>query len=97
MTKKEIDRAKSVLDLQEYHGWPSTQEFINIINGNKIRIIEVTLDDIKRSVKLYGEPIQCLREKINRRRPLQGCPLSHDTLDFLQQPLLVELYDKRVE
>jgi len=26
MTKKEINRAKAALDLQEYLGWPSTQE-----------------------------------------------------------------------
>ena len=72
--------------MQEYLGWPSTQEYINIINGNEIRNIDVTVNDIKR------EPTQCLRGKMTRRRTL-----SHDTLEFLQQPLPIELYDKRIE
>ena len=92
MTKKEIERVQAARDLQEYLGWPSTQEYINIINGNEIRNINITEDDIKRAIALYGEPTQCLRGKMTRRRPL-----SHDTLEFLQQPLPIDLHDKRIQ
>ena len=92
MSKKEIERAQHARNLQEYLGWPSTQEFINIINGNEIRNIDITIDDIKRALVLYGEPTQCIRGKLTRRRPL-----PHDTMEFLQQPLPIELYDKRIE
>ena len=92
MTNKERERAKEARELQEYLGWPSTQEYINIINGNEIRNVDVTVDDIKRALILYGEPTACLKGKMTRRRPL-----SHDTMDFLQQPLPIQLLDKRVE
>ena len=92
MTNKERDRAKAARELQEYLGWPSTQEYINIINGNEIRNADVTVDDIKRALTLFGEPTACLRGKMTRRRPL-----SHDTLEFVQQPLPIQLHDKRVE
>lgn len=92
MTNKERDRAKTARELQEYLGWPSTQEYINIINGNGIRNADVTVDDIKRALTLFGEPTACLRGKMTRRRPL-----PHDTLEFVQQPLPIQLHDKRVE
>ena len=92
MIKKEIDRVKAALDLQEYLGWPSIQDFIKIINGNEIRNVNINVDDIKRAIHLYGIPAPCLKGKMKRRRPL-----SHDTLDFLQQPLPVEIHEKRVE
>ena len=92
MSKREIERAQSARELQEYLGWPSTKEFVNIINGNEIRNINITVDDIKRALVLYGEPTQCIRGKMTRRRPM-----SHDTMEFLQQPLPIELHDKRIE
>jgi len=67
ITKKEIDRAKAALDLQEYLGCPSTQEFINIMNGNEIRNININVDDIKRAINLYGLPTPCLKGKMKRR------------------------------
>jgi len=73
MTKKEIDRAKAALDLQEYLGWASTQE-LYIINGNNIRNININVNDIKKGIHLYGMPTPCLKGKMKRRRPL-----SHDT------------------
>ena len=63
MSNKERERAKNARELQEYLGWPSTQEYINIINGNEIRNVDVAVDDIKRALLLFGEPTACLRGK----------------------------------
>ena len=50
------------------------------------------VDDIKRALTLFGEPTACLRGKMTRRKPL-----PHDTLEFVQQPLPIQLHDKRLE
>ena len=92
MTSKEIERAKLALDLQEYLGWPSVDEFIKIVQRNEAKNININVDDIKRAVHLYGIPSPYLKGRMTRRRPLR-----QDQLDFLQSPLPVELYDKRIE
>ena len=53
MTKKEIERAKNAVEVQEYLGWPSIEEFLQIVRGNEGSNIDVTVDDIKRAVYLY--------------------------------------------
>ena len=92
MTKKEIDRAKKALQVQEYLGWPSVEEYLDIVRGNEIRNCDVTVDDIKRMLKLFGVPTAYIRGRMTRRKPLK-----HDPLENLQEPLPVELDDKRVE
>ena len=92
MTEKEVERAKAALDLQEYLGWPSIEEFLKIVRGNEGVNIDVNVDDIKRAVHLYGIPSAYLKGRMTRRRPLK-----HDTLDSIHEPLPVNLYDKRLE
>ena len=92
MTKKEIERAKNAVEVQEYLGWPSIEEFLQIVRGNEGSNIDVTVDDIKRAVYLYGIPTPYLRGRATRRRPLK-----HDPLDNLKDPLPIELHEKRLE
>jgi len=92
MTKKEIDRAQYAVEVQEFLGWPSVEDFLQIVRGNEGRNIDVTFDDIKRAVHLYGIPTPYLRGRTTRRRPLK-----HDPLENFQEPLPLELHDKRLE
>ena len=91
-TKREIERAKAAVELQEFLAWPSTAEFIEIIPKNQLKNCDVTIDDIKRAVYLYGEPVPYLQGRMTRRRPLKDDPLSR-----LQTPLPLELHEKRIE
>ena len=92
MTKNKIAWAKLAVEVQEFLGWPSVDEYIEIVRGNKIWNFNITIDDIKRSVDLYGVPTPYLHGYMTRR-----CPLKHDPLDHLQEPLPIELHDKRIE
>ena len=75
-TIREIERAKAAVELQEFLAWPSTAEFIDIIRKNQLKNCDVTIDDIKRAVYLYGEPVPYLQGRMTRRRPLKDDPLS---------------------
>jgi len=88
MTKKEIDRAQYAVEVQEFLSWPSVEEFLQIVRGNEGQNIDVTVDDIKRAVHLYGIPTPYLRGRTTRRRPLK-----HDSLENFQEPLPLELID----
>ena len=72
MTEEEVERAKAALDLQEYLGWPSIQEFLKIVRGNEGINIDVNVDDIKRAVHLYGIPSAYLKGRMTRRRATQA-------------------------
>ena len=50
MTKKEIKRAQNTVEVQEFLGWPSIEDFLQIVRGNEGSNIDVTVDDIKRAV-----------------------------------------------
>ena len=91
-TKKEIERAKAAVELQEFLAWPSTLEYLEIIRSNSLKNCDVTVDDIKRSVILYGEPVPYLQGRMTRKRPLRDDPLSR-----LLSPLPLELHEKRIE
>ena len=92
MSQREIDRAKAALDLQEYLGWPSIEEFLKIVRGNEARNIDIIVDNIKSAVHLYGIPSPYLRGRMRRHRPMK-----YDSLDHLQEPLPIELNHKRLE
>ena len=47
MTKREREHVKYARSVQEYLGWPSTKDFMDMIGGNNILNIDLTLDDIK--------------------------------------------------
>ena len=91
-SKKEVERVKYALEMQEFLSWPSTQEFLEIVAGNQLRNCDLTVDDIKQTAFLYGEPVPYLQGSMTRRRPLKDDPLS-----CLQTPLPMELHDKRLE
>ena len=91
-SKKEIARAKAARDMQEFLAWPSTKEFMEIVQGNFLRNCDVNTDDIKRALYLYGEPVPYLQGRMTRRKPLKDDPLAR-----LQSPLPAELHEKRIE
>ena len=62
--------------MQEFLAWPSTQEFMKIVEGNQLRNCDITVDDIKRVSDLFGEPVPFLKGRMTRRRPLKDNPLA---------------------
>ena len=61
-SKKEIARAKAARDMQEFLAWPSTKDFIDIVEGNFLRNYDINTDDIKRALYLYGKPVPYLQK-----------------------------------
>ncbi len=61
------------------------------MEGKQLRNCDLTFDDIKRAVFLYGKPVPYLQCKMTRRRPLKDDPLSR-----LKTSLPMELHDKRL-
>ncbi len=50
------------------NGYPSVLETIHVIqNGNMLNVPALTTDDVKRAVKLFGEPVGSVRWKTTRK------------------------------
>ena len=56
--------------LQEYIGLPSTEAFKSYINKNLILNCDTTIDDIDRSIKIYGTHRPLLQGKMTRKGTL---------------------------
>ena len=69
LSRREIERAEKACCIQEILGWPSTQDFQRIVANNLVSNCDVTVDDIKRAVAIYGEPIPILKGKMTRKSP----------------------------
>ena len=87
MSRREIERADKARRIQEILGWPSTQDFQRIVANNLVSNCDVSVDDIKRAVAIYGEPISVLKGKMTRKSPK-----SHGEL--VKLPLPEELHEK---
>ena len=57
-----------------------------------MRNLDLTVDDIKRAVFLYGKPVPYLQGRMTRHKPLE-----ENSLARLQLALPVELHNKRLE
>ena len=65
-SKREIARAEGAHRLQQTLGWPSVDQFRNIIGNNLVRNCSVTLADIDRAQYLFGTPTPLLQGKMTR-------------------------------
>ena len=90
MTNQEIENADRALVYQELLGWPSTTEFKKMVSNNLLMNCDITVDDIQRSVDLYGVPVPICKGKMIRKSPSQ-----HETMAKL--PLPPKLHDSRVD
>ena len=89
---KEIEQEKYALEVQEFLVWPSRQEFPRIVEGNQVRNLDLTVDDIERTVHLYGEPTPYLQGRMTRQKLLKDNSLAR-----MQLALLVKLHNKLIE
>ena len=53
-TNKEIKGAEAAREQQAQLGWPSDQEYYEIVRDNKINNSKGTVDDIQRAKHIYG-------------------------------------------
>ena len=65
-TKKEIAGAEGAHRLQQELGWPSVDQFRQIVANNQIRNSSITVDDIDRAQFIYGTPTPLLQGKMVR-------------------------------
>ena len=91
-SKREIDRAKYAVEVQEFLAWLSTQDFLSIEAGNHLKNCDLTVDNVTRSIILYGEPVPYLQGRMTRSKPIRDDPLSR-----LQLTLPHKLHEKRIE
>ena len=69
MTRAEKEKADRARDEQEYLCWPSTKEFLNIVETNQLKNCETSTEDIRRAVHIYGEPVPYLKRRMTRPKP----------------------------
>ena len=65
-TKREISGAEGAQRLQQELGWPSVDQFRQIVANNLIRNSTVTIDDIDRAQHIFGTPTPLLQGKMIR-------------------------------
>ena len=63
-SRREIQGAKNARILQQSLGWPSTTTYKSYVKNNLIRNCGVTIDDIERSLKIYGTPVPLIKGKM---------------------------------
>ena len=80
-TRQEIRGAELAREQQGQIGWPSDQEYYEIIRDNLIHNSKATLDDLRRAEYIYGGPaVNLLKGKtfytpVNTGRPIERVPL----------------------
>ena len=89
MSANETKQANTAQMYQEILQWPSTNDYKHILSHNLANNGPVNVDDVKRALDIYGEPIPLLRGKMKR-----PSPLVHDTMN--QLPLPPKLHDLRI-
>ena len=57
MTKREIEGAKKAKDLYMIMGYPSLEDFKNMIRQNMIMNCPITVADVENSIKIFGQDI----------------------------------------
>ena len=90
ISRREIEQADKARHYQELLGWPSTAEYLRIVDNNLVSNCDINADDIKRSLAIYGEPLPVLKGKMTRKTPK-----SHGEL--VKLPLPEELHEKRID
>ncbi len=66
-TKREVVRAQAARKLQNTLGFPSTRNFIDIVNSNVLNNCPITAEDIQNAELLFGPNLGSLKGKTVRR------------------------------
>jgi hypothetical protein len=80
-TRREIQGAEAAREQQGQIGWPSDQEYHEIIRDNLLKNSKATLDDLRRANYLFGGPaVNLLKGKsvytpLNNNEPIERVPL----------------------
>ena len=80
-SRREIEGAEKAREQQGQIGWPSDQEYYEIIRDNRMKNSKVTLDDLRRAEYIFGGPaVNLLKGKtfyspVNTGRPIECVPL----------------------
>ena len=92
-SKREIQGAKNARDLQQSLGWPSTTTYKSYVKNNLIRNRGITVDDIERSVKIYGTPVPLLKGKMtNIGSSLNNTDVTHVPPDIIKYHQHIQIY-----
>jgi len=80
-SRSEIEGAEKAREQQGQLGWPSDQEYNEIICDNRMINSKVTLDDLCRAVYIFGGPAvnllkgETFYSPVNTSRPIEHIPL----------------------
>ena len=66
---RQIKDSKRALELCKILGYPSRQDYINMIRGGKMSNCDLTEDDVKRMYNIWGEDFAVVKGKTTRKTP----------------------------
>ncbi len=81
--RREIEAADKARQLYNRIGRPSQKHFEDMLKNNAIRNCPVTIDDARRAITIYGEPISILKGRSTQSIPVHVPSPSH--VDITQQ------------
>jgi hypothetical protein len=68
-SKRQVARADKARSLYASLGFPSTKDFLWILQSNQIKDCPVTADDAKAAYQIWGPSVAALKGKTVRKRP----------------------------
>ena len=66
---EKIKGARQARLIQAKIGWPSTSDYKHIISSKSIKTSPITINDIDRTLHIFGSPVPLLQEKMTRPSP----------------------------
>ena len=66
--KRDVQRADAAVELFRRLGYPSERTLIRMIRGGTLLNCDVPVDDIKRAIRIYGEPLTAMKGKHTRTK-----------------------------
>lgn len=68
-TNKEIVKADKAVEFNRVLGYPSTKDTVEMLKAGGILNPPISIQDVHRSLKIYGPPLATLKGKTTRRTP----------------------------
>ena len=69
-TRREIQAAKDARKLYQHANMPGYDRFLKLVESNYFRDSPVTVQDVRRSLELYGREEAAIQGRATRRRPV---------------------------
>ena len=66
MSKADVLKAQKPRSHQELLVFPSTADFRDYVENTDVENLNITVEDVDRSVVLFGEPVASIRGKLKR-------------------------------